>query len=111
MSDGLVARLYIIMMCMNIGLIIFGGVHTYKPSGDELDLTVTDVPANIGGVATEFIYQVYDTFLGGAIIRMLSSSGMPVEVQYVIATPIIALSILALLPFVPIVGSWFKGVV
>ena len=111
MSDGLVARLYIIMMCMNIGLIVFGGVHTYKSSGAELNMTSTNIPADIAGVALNGLSQVYDVFFGGAIMTMLSSSGMPMEVQYVVATPIIALSILALLPFVPIIGSWFKGVV
>jgi len=52
--------------------------------------------------------------LGGGIIALLTSAGMPIEVQYIIGIPMLILTIFAVMPLIGKliggIGSILKGI-
>ena len=117
MSEGLFTRVYMVLMCINIALIVFGGVTVYKnqnnPGEGEFNMTsvvttpsYTNVDAIWGWISLGF-----DFVLLGGIVGMFSQAGMPVEVQMMFGVPITALAIYAMYPIIKAVASAIGGAI
>jgi len=113
MSFELFQKLYIVLMCVNITLIV-GGISPMYESGSAMNLTSYESnpsdPGDLQGMMGWLKSAANVIFLGG-VMAVLASSGMPVEVQWLIGIPIMTLAFFGLLPVIEAIVKQVFGLV
>lgn len=91
-GEDTLAKIVVFLACINIFLVISGfsvGTDMTSYIGNQ------DVYSAIGTAML-----LVNLVLGGGIIALLTSAGLPIEVQYIIGVPMLIMTIFAVLPLI-----------
>jgi len=90
-------RVYIIFLCINIVLMLGGFSVAGSSNIAQKGYSISSTSDSTGqqGLLT-FLITLVDFFVGGGIIGMLTSAGIPTEIQWIIGVPFAVLSLIIL---------------
>lgn len=96
-GEDTLAKIVVFLACINIFLVLGGfGVST-----NTVDLTDNSTIGNqnvYSSIGTALM--LVNLVLGGGIVGLLVSAGLPIEVQWIIGVPMLILTIFAVLPLI-----------
>jgi hypothetical protein len=101
MSDTAI-RIYILFLSIN-AVLFLGGFSISNPVSDLINAKYTQGDATDSTGWTSFMKMtssLIQFFTGAGIVGLLTSAGMPAEIQLIIGAPFLALGVLALAPLI-----------